>query len=176
MKFATIVGCFGLLAFVSAASIRPLHEQVKPPFPTDGVLFAIRGADHLANRKAVINLGPSFERSSRQTCRSIQITCKGAGSLLWSSEIVDGTYSVRTMAAGLADQEFWGCSWKGRIDWKKPPSASEKAKAETVLASHDPTKLLPHEGCLEALRARCRADRWLSAGEQQEILDLLLVV
>lgn len=77
------------------------------------------------------------------------------------------------IAAGL---EIAGCTSKGRIDWKKPPSASDKAKAEAVLKAHKPTTRPSRESRLDALRTKRRAGQVLTAAEQQELMDLLLGV
>lgn len=79
-------------------------------------------------------------------------------------------------AAGL---DIHGCSSKGRIDWKRPPTAVEQKKADAVLKAHDPTKPGPREvqaAKLEMLRAKRRAGKALTAKEQQELLDHILGV
>lgn len=76
-------------------------------------------------------------------------------------------------AAGL---EIYGCSSTGRIDWKNPPTAAQRAKADAVLAAHDPAANPPRAERLGALRAKRRAGQALTVAEQQELMDLLLGV
>ena len=83
------------------------------------------------------------------------------------------TLDEELRAAGL---DIHGCSSKGRVDWKKPPTPAEEKKAKEILRSHDPRRLPRREARLEELKEKRRKGQALTPQEYQEVLDLLLKI
>lgn len=97
--------------------------------------------------------------------------------LAWGNTMgSENAYNAATLDAELrsAGLEILGCSSTGRIDWKKPPSAADKKKAESVLKTHDPNALAPRETKLKALLEKRRQGKILTAQDIQDAIDLLL--
>jgi len=83
------------------------------------------------------------------------------------------TLDAELRAAGL---EIHGCSSRGRIDWKNPPTPQEEATAAAVLTEHDKTKLSTQEAFFKNMKAKRRAGQLLTPEEQAKIMDMFLGV
>lgn len=93
-----VLGAFGVMAG---------QERLNQPHEPQPLPFTVRGVGKLQNGSTTVNLGPEFEENSDTAMRSVLLTCRGTGSLLWASEVRAGSFLVHTDARGNPSQEFW---------------------------------------------------------------------
>jgi hypothetical protein len=90
------------------ASILPKQDSSgSKPYTCLESTVIVRGDATLTSGSAVIDLGPDFEKNMKAEGRSIQLTCKDTGSILWASSVKDGKFTVQTDGNGNPAQAFW---------------------------------------------------------------------
>jgi hypothetical protein len=114
----TLACIAGVALAVGVAIAANQEERINQPFDAQVLTMSHRGVGALSNGVATIVLGPEIERCSESTCRTVQLTCKGTGSLLWASEVREGKFMVHTDANGNQAQEFW---WVVTANVKREP-------------------------------------------------------
>ena len=107
MKRVLYAGVAAFVLLMSALGVLATQERVNQPHDPVPLPFTVRGVGKLTGGSARVALGQDFEGQSDLSMRSVMLTCKGTGSLLWASEVRDGHFTVQTDARGNPSQEFW---------------------------------------------------------------------
>lgn len=108
MKNKLAGGILAMLMIFGAIALLESQERINQPNgPMSPPPLTIRGVGVLTDGTAQITLDPDFEAATEADCRSVQLTCKSTGSILWASEVRQGQFTVSTDAKGNRSQQFW---------------------------------------------------------------------
>ena len=108
MRNRVLALALAVLMAISAMALLESQEQANRAYgPTLPPGFTLRGIGVLEGGTATVILGQDFETRSELQCRSVQLTCKNTGSLLWASDVRGGQFTVNTDSKGNQAQEFW---------------------------------------------------------------------
>lgn len=73
----------------------------------DKTAVLVSGEGALVKGTATITLPAWFEQEAKTSNRTVQLTCKGGWSALWTSDVSNGQFTVSTDVLGNQGQAFY---------------------------------------------------------------------
>jgi hypothetical protein len=103
-----LAGIAGLVLSLGAGSLSQDNDWATPHALVsleDSIYF--RGEAALSGGKATVSLPAGFEKYTKVSGRTVQVTCVGSFSPLYVSHVTGGQFTVGTGAQGNAAQQFF---------------------------------------------------------------------